>query len=56
LRKTAEADKDKISAWRAGVQRSWNEQRGCFARDQSGAVVGVGVAGRLFNRLPTVPT
>jgi hypothetical protein len=24
LRKTAEAHKDKISAWWAGVQRSWN--------------------------------
>jgi hypothetical protein len=31
-------------------------QRGCFARDQSGAVVGVDLAGRLLNRLPMAPT
>ena len=27
-------------------------QRGFLARDDSGAVVGAGLAGRLFNRLP----
>ncbi len=29
-------------------------QRGFFTRDQSGAVVGVDLAGRLFNRIPTL--
>jgi hypothetical protein len=29
-------------------------QRGFFTRDESGAVVGVDLAGRLFNRVPTV--
>ena len=28
-------------------------QRGFFTRDESGAVVGVDLAGRLFNRVPT---
>lgn len=30
-------------------------QRGFFTRDTSGTVVGVDLAGRLFNRVPTVP-
>jgi CubicO group peptidase (beta-lactamase class C family) len=30
-------------------------QRGFFTRDESGAVVGVDLAGRLFNRVPTAP-
>jgi hypothetical protein len=33
LRKTAEADKDKISAWWAGVQKSWNEHLGTIRRN-----------------------
>jgi hypothetical protein len=33
LRKTAEADKDKISAWWASVQRSWNEHVGTIRRN-----------------------
>lgn len=28
-------------------------QRGFFTRDESGAIVGVDLAGRLFNRVPT---
>ena len=31
-------------------------QRGFFTRDESGAVVGVDLAGRLFNRVPTAPS
>ena len=30
-------------------------QRGFCTRDQRGAVVGVDLAGRLFNRVPTAP-
>lgn len=33
MRKTAEADKDKISAWWAGVQQSWNEHLGTIRRN-----------------------
>ena len=33
LRRTAEADKDKISAWWAGVQQSWNEHLGTIRRN-----------------------
>ena len=33
LRKTAEADKNKISAWWAGVQQSWNEHLGTIRRN-----------------------
>lgn len=33
LRKTAEADKNKISAWWAGVQQNWNEHLGTIRRN-----------------------
>jgi hypothetical protein len=30
-----------------------NGERGFFTRDSGGAVIGVDIAGRLFNRVPT---
>jgi hypothetical protein len=33
---------------------AFSGQRGFFTRDESGAVVGVDLAGRLFNRVPAV--
>jgi hypothetical protein len=35
---------------------AFSGQRGFFTRDASGAIIGVDLAGRLFNRVPAVST
>jgi hypothetical protein len=44
-------DKDEYIITEGGLKG----QRGFFTRDESGTVVGVDLAGRMYSRVPTAP-